>query len=230
MMTKISRSILAMCMCCALNFKALAVSDLPPNFKQLESQALKYLDDKKIDNEKRSALYLLAGREFYSYGLLDKSEEYYLKALNLNSSGKKAEAYINLVAIAVDNGNKDKTLKRFNSAEKYFKEHSNEKDSGVSLWLKTMDRVLRTPGKGSYRYTGLYGHYAALSDLRNFIEKRQYAKALSILNPTSISEASSPVVLISYDILRVLVHGKVEKKTLNSNHKCNLLSDRVKTS
>ncbi|MBI2519594.1 MAG: hypothetical protein HYV97_04230 [Bdellovibrio sp.] len=199
-------------------------SDFPPNFEAIEKKALQILKDKKVDDDKLLLLYLMAGRELHDYDFLDKSEEYYQKAIDLAVDGAKAEAHINLVGIALNKNDKKTAIQRLENAEKYFAQHPKEKNPGIEEWLKTMDRVLRRAGQGAYTYKGFFGQYVALNDLQSYIEKKEYDKALAMLNPTSITEKTSPIVLISYDILQVLVYGKVEKKKL----KCSPIAQKAK--
>ena len=189
-------------------------SEFPPQFKKIEKQALKMLKEKKVDDNKLLLIYLLGGRELLDYDFLDQSAEYYQKALDLPVEGSKTEAHLNLVGIALTKNDKVTALKRLEGAEAYFAKYQQEKSSGVEEWLKAMDRVLRTSGQGPYNYKGFFGQYVAMNDLQTYMEKKNYTKALAMLNPNSISETSSPIVLISYDLLQVLVYGKVDKTKL----------------
>ncbi len=172
------------------------------------------LKEKKVDDAKLLHIYLLAGRELHDYNFMDKSTEYYQKALDLKVEGSKAEAHINLVGIALTQNDKASAIKRLEAAEAYFAKYPQEKSPGIGEWLKAMDRILRTAGQGPYDYKGFFGQYVAMNDLQTYMEKKDYTKALAMLNPKSISEASSPIVLISYDVLQTLVYGKVDKTKL----------------
>lgn len=210
------------------------------DFKAIEDRVESELKGKNLSNEKKFFLNLLAARELYQYRFFDKASHYYKNAIEMNVPENKTEAYINLMAIEISKGNKEKVRQLYSESKNYFSKNPQYKTADIDYYLKTIENYL--PGnKNAPEVTGFYGRFAHEENLINLIKAKEYEKGLSLLNPDSIAHSTSDFNITAYDVLNVLVHGQnVKELYCDKQYKqypnsfamstilCSLLNDHLK--
>lgn len=185
--------------------KILSKKDL----KKIEERVQEELKGKNLSAEKKFFLNILAGREFYQYRFFDKSAQYYRNAIAMNVNENKSEAYINLVAIAIDKGDKEKVRALAGEMKTYFSAHPQFKTSDIDYYMNTLENYLPgTEGKTPPKVEGFYGRFAQEENLINLIKAKQYEKAFSLLNPEAVARSTSDFNRTAFDALNVVLKKK----------------------
>lgn len=181
--------------------------------KMIEDRVQSELGGKILDDKKKFFLNLLAGRELYQYRFFDKAETYYRNALNIKVDENKSEAYINLMAIGINRGDKEKVKIVFNEAHHYFGKNPSYKTSEISYYLTTIENYLpNKTGKVPVPVQGFYGRFAHEENLINLIKNKDYQKAMSLLNPESLKSSTNDFNITVYDSLNVYLNKKNVKE------------------
>lgn len=210
--------------------------------KAIEEQVDRELKSEKLDDTKRLAANLLAGREFYQYRFFDKSKKYYEAAIALPVNGNKTEAYINLMAIAVTAKKKQELKVQYDLAQDYFKKNQNLNTDEVKYYLAAIESHLT--GKSSSPVKGFYGPFAKESSLVELFKNKKYSDVLVAINPEALeSDEQITLETIIYDSANVALNKKsVKKMYCMPEYKkypnaytygvllCGLLNDYVETS
>lgn len=208
----------------------------------LEEQVDRELQSGKLDNKKKLIANLLAGREFYQYRFFDKSKKYYQAATTLDTNENKSEAYINLIAIALVSKDKKEIQKAYAEADKYFKANASYHSEDIKYYLSAIDSYLTGKNPGAVK--GYYGQFVGEANLIELVKSKQYAEALTKLNPAALgTEGDMNQETIIYDSLNVVQNKKNVKGLLclpqykkypnaytYSTLICGLLNDYLKTS
>lgn len=186
--------------------KILSKKDL----KKIESRVQDELKGKNLTTEKKFFLNLLAGRELYQYRFYDKSAQYYRNAIAMNVDENKTEAYINLVAIAIDKGDKEKVRSLYNESKAYFAKNPQFKTSEIDYYLSTLENYLpqKAGDKEPPKIEGFYGRFAQEENLINLIKAKDYQKAFSLLNPEGVARSTNDFNITVYDSLNVVLKKK----------------------
>jgi tetratricopeptide (TPR) repeat protein len=96
-------------------------SPIQNNISHIEKVVLEKIKAKNLSSKDTQIIYMLAGREFFNYKMYNKSEEYYLKVLEINSNDNKSEALINLMTISLLAKDQTKASLYLKNAKEYFK-------------------------------------------------------------------------------------------------------------
>lgn len=172
----------------------------------MEAEADKQLQARNLDNKTKLLAYLLAGREFYQYRYYDKAKKYYQNALKIETKENKSEAYINLMAIALKEKDKNSLQEIFKSSETYFKENPSLYTKEIKYYMESIASYLS--GKKNEEIKGFYAHFLNEENLTSLIKNKEYQKALSSLNPQALENSDNSSEAIIYDALNVSVHKK----------------------
>lgn len=182
----------------------------PKELKKIEERVQDELKGTNLSTEKKFFLNLLAGRELYQYRFFDKASQYYRNAIAMNIDENKTEAYINLMAIAIDKGDKEKVRALYKETLDYFTRNSQFKTKEIDYYLSTIENYL--PGKSSEKnppkVEGFYGRFAHEENLINLIKEKNYEKAFSLLNPDGVARSTSDFNITVYDALNVVLKRK----------------------
>jgi len=193
--------------------KILSKKDL----KKIEDRVQQELKNKNLSEQKKFYLNLLAGRELYQYRFYDKAARYYQNALDMKVSENKSEAYINLMAIAIDKNDKDKVRTLYQDSKSYFEKNPQYKTADIEYYFKTIENYLPSKDqKNPPQVTGFYGRFAHEENLINLLKAKEYHKAFSLLNPQGMAQSTSDFNITVYDSLNVLLNRK-DVKTLYCN-------------
>jgi len=178
----------------------------PKEIEAMEAEAQKQLKSRNLDNKTKLLAYLLAGREFYQYRYFDKSKKYYQEALKIDTKENKSEAYINLMAIALIEKDKNSLKDVHKSAEVYFKNNPSMYTKDMKYYMESISSYLS--GKQNEDIKGFYAHFLDEENLVSLIKNKEYSKALSVLNPNSLENSDNSSEAVIYDALNVSVHKK----------------------
>lgn len=189
----------------------------PKELEMIETEVTQKLKFNQLDDSKKFLINILAGRELYQYRFYDKAKIYYQSALQLDVPDNKSEAYINLMAISIVEGNKAKLKDIYEQAKKYYSQNASYKGKEITYYLKTIESYLT--GKGII--DGYYGQFAEETNVINLIKNKEYLKALANLNPKGIKKSKNNFNIIVYDALNVAVNKKKVKEL-------NCLEDLIK--
>ncbi len=217
------KSMMTLLLC--IFFYSNSISALEPDSKILSKKELKKIEErvqqelknKSLPEEKKFFLNLLAGRELYQYRFFEKAARYYQNAIEMNVSENKSEAYINLIAIAIDKNDKEKVRSLYEDSKNYFQKNPQFKTADIDYYFKTLENYL--PLKKNQmppEVKGFYGRFAHEENLINLIKAHEYQKAFSLLNPQGAAQSTNDFNITIYDSLNVLLHKK-EVKTLYCN-------------
>ncbi len=174
------------------------------NVAAVEKIFLEEIKKKNSSDEDKFLLYNLAGRELYNYKFYDKSLEYYEKALKLNVTSDKTEAYINLLAIEYASS-KSISKKTYNRALDYFTKTKKIEDVGIKKYMNFINTSFFSEG-GTKDYQGFYGEFTKQSSIKRLIADKKYKEALSLINSKSVEDRDLSTKL-QYDFLRSAVMG-----------------------
>lgn len=174
------------------------------DLEKIEAEVQNKLQSSLVDDKKKFFVNLLAGRELYQYRFYDKSKKYYQDAIDLKVKENKAEAYINLMAIASNNKDEAGLKAEFEAAKKYFADNSKYKTPEIGYYLNAVEK--RLSGKGEV--PGFYGYFAEESNLIESIKNKEFEKGLSALNPEALKNSQNSFNIIAYDTLNVAVNKK----------------------
>lgn len=171
---------------------------------QVEKIFLEEIKKNNSSDEDKFLLYNLAGRELYNYKYYKKSSEYYKKAIKLNVTSDKTEAYINLLAIEYSSS---KTIKKetYDIAMEYFTKSNKIKDEGIKSYMNFLNSSFFSKG-ATKDYKGFYGEFAKQSSIKSLISDKKYKEALSLINSKGIEDRDLSTKL-RYDLLRSVVMG-----------------------
>ncbi|AUN97891.1 hypothetical protein DOM21_11825 [Bacteriovorax stolpii] len=184
--------------------KVISTKDL----EKIETEVQSKLQSSLVDDKKKFFVNLLAGRELYQYRFYDKSKKYYQDAIKLNVKENKAEAYINLMAIALNDKDQAELKAGYEAAKKYFADNSKYKTQDIEYYLSAIEKSLS--GKGEV--PGFYGYFAEESNLIELIKNKEFEKGLSAINPDAIKQSQDSFNIIAYDTLNVAVNKKNVKE------------------
>lgn len=185
--------------------------------QKIENRVQQELKNKNLSEDKKFYLNLLAARELYQYRFYDKASRYYQNALEMKVTENKSEAYINLIAIAIDKNDKDKVSALYQDSKNYFEKNPQFKTTDIEYYLKTLENYLPSKNnKAPPEVTGFYGRFAHEENLINLIKSHDYQKAFGLLNPQGIAQSTNDFNITVYDSLNVLVNRK-DVKTLYCN-------------
>lgn len=178
------------------------------DLEKIETEVQSKLQSSLIDDKKKFFVNLLAGRELYQYRFYDKSKKYYQDAIKLNVKENKAEAYINLIAIALNGKDQAELKSGYEAAQKYFADNSKYKTQDIEYYLSAIEK--RLSGKGEV--PGFYGYFAEESNLIELIKNKEFEKGLSVINPDALKQSQDSFNIIAYDTLNVAVNKKNVKE------------------
>nr|BDT27981.1 hypothetical protein BHI3_14470 [Bacteriovorax sp. HI3] len=184
--------------------KVISTKDL----EKIETEVQSKLQSSLVDDKKKFFVNLLAGRELYQYRFYDKSKKYYQDAIKLNVKENKAEAYINLMAIALNSKDQAELKAGYEAAKKYFADNSKYKTQDIEYYLSAIEK--RLSGKGEV--PGFYGYFAEESNLIELIKNKEFEKGLSVINPDALKQSQDSFNIIAYDTLNVAVNKKNVKE------------------
>lgn len=212
----------------------------PEQLKAIEEQVDSELLSNKLDNKKKLIANLLAGREFYQYRFFDKSKKYYQSAKSIEVQENKSEAYINLMAIALLSKDKKELQTAYAEAVQYFKKNPDYSSESTQYYLQAIEGHLT--GKSKKAVKGFYGQFVSEANLIELVKSKQYAEALSKLNPERMGGVDNTnLETIIYDLLNVKLNKKKALACSDEYKKypnaytysiliCGLLNDYVNTS
>lgn len=180
------------------------------DLETIEAEVQSKLNSSLVDDSKKFLINILAGRELYQYRFYDKSKQYYQNAINLNVKDNKAEAYINLMAIASFSGNKEELKNQYDASLKYFNSNRSYKTKEIEYYLSSVETSLTGKGKVS----GFYGFYSNESALIDAVKNKEFEKGLSMINPEGLKGSQDNLNIVTYDALNVAVNKKKVKKSL----------------
>jgi hypothetical protein len=184
--------------------KIMTLTDL----KTIESEIQVKLESKVSTAKDKFYINLLAGRELYQFRFYEKSERYYREAIQSNVSENKTEAYINLIAISIEQKNKSKVATELVEAKKYFIKNPSLMKSEIKYYLNSIDGYL---GNSSEPIRGFYARFNQEENLIGMLKNKEFIKAFSSLKPESLKESNNSLEIIIYDSLNVLVNKKAAK-------------------
>ncbi len=176
--------------------------------KMIEDRVQTELKGKNLDDKKKFFLNLRAGRDLYQFHYYDKAETYYRNAINSSVDENKSEAYINIIAIGINQENKDKVKKSFDEAREYFSHNPKYKTNDVDYYMKAIEAYLPGKNKAPTELKGFYGRFAREENLENLLKDKEYAKAFSLINPEGLKNSTSDFHIIVYDSLNVYLNKK----------------------
>lgn len=180
--------------------KTLALTEADLN--SIESQTLELLK-KEPDQSKRFKAVLTLAREMDGYDKLEKAEKYYLMALkdipSTEDSLPVATSYLSILF----KGDKEKAKNYFDTQfSKDIKSSPDEKKNEIlSFWNEVFHPEIK-----DQNHKGFYGHYFKKRDIKELMKKKEYKKALSLIDENAIKNASINEK-IEFDILSFL-NGK----------------------
>lgn len=152
-----------------------------------EQQALEEVKKYSSKNpEKEFLLYMIAGRELSSYGLKEKSIQYYEKALSHSFKGDKTEAVIQLINL--NREDKEKLKVALSQAESWFKENPKKYTPELKQWIQMMKGY--AAGNTPYKEQNYNRVWAVDAKVTELMKEGKAQEAYQILGPINLSEAN----------------------------------------
>lgn len=176
--------------------------------EKLEKEMVDELNKKNVGPETIFYHYLLAGRETLTLGADEYSKKYFTKALEMNVTANKTEAYVDLIALAHRNKNEAEKKKLIQDFSIYFEKNPQHLNPQMKSYLEYLKS-----GRPDASLEPYFGYYTSMIDLENLIKKKSYLEAYLMMNPKGLKGADIGLKT-TYDLLNVLVNKKKTKKFL----------------
>ncbi len=181
--------------------------------KQIEQQVIKVLAEKNAPPDRYYLAYLLGARALKGVSMMDKAEEYFIKARDLDLLDlkiDKTEIYLELCSIASIKKKKDRVKQRVQEARNYFaKNEAYKKD----LTLDVLDYYEGKKIKNKDSPFAIWaGQMISEKELQQKIEDKKYAEALAMLNAASLKKSADLGLQATYDLLVTLNQIPIDEK------------------
>jgi TPR repeat protein len=209
------RKLLILIILFVFNYSAYSQSKILTSneLKVLEDRLNSELANKNLPDKKKFFLTLFAARELMQFRFYEKAQVYYQKAIEMKLGENATESYINLIAIAIIEKDKNKVKIAYENALDYYTKNPKLKTLSIDYYLTSIAVYLNTKDADKKNnIKGYYGHFLQDENLVNLLKNGSFDEAFSLLNPDKIKGSTNDIGIITYDVLNVYINKKATKE------------------
>ncbi len=179
---------------------------------KLESQYEKEIKDSKLAPDKKLIVTLIIARELYQYRFYDKALSYFDRAIEINSTQDKSEAYINRVTMALIKNDQSLISKYIEETQAYFTNNPKYYTAENKYYIDSVSAIY-SPTKMEVP-PHYYASYVIEAQIKVLMKLKKYPEALVKLNALEVASSKDNSLILSFDLLRFLTNAADKNKLL----------------